>query len=75
MAFLPDGQLLASGSWDGKVRLWDTTSWLCVRVLEGETSFGNSVTFSPNSQQLASGGGSDGPGTVRLWNAVSGECL
>jgi WD40 repeat protein len=72
VAFAPDGQLLASGSIDKTVRLWDTASWKCVRVLKGHTSGSRAGAFSPNSQLLACG---YDDGMVRVWDAASGNCL
>jgi WD40 repeat protein len=60
-------QLLASGSDDGTVRLWDTQTKECVSVLNGHTSFVNSVTFSPDGRLLASGSWDT---TLRLWDVV-----
>jgi WD40 repeat protein len=60
-------QLLASGSADKTVRLWDTHTWECVAVLEGHGSWVNSVAFSPDDLLLAS---ASNDGTVRLWDVV-----
>jgi WD40 repeat protein len=57
--------LLASGSTDRTVRLWDMHTRECVAVLEGHTDSVDSVAFSPDSHLLAS---ASRDYTVRLWD-------
>ncbi|KAK5202643.1 hypothetical protein LTR47_011571 [Exophiala xenobiotica] len=52
------------------VRLWDARTGKCLQTLEGHSSWVNSVAFSPDGQQLASGSRDE---SVRLWDARTGE--
>ena len=70
VAFSPDGRILASGSRDKTVRLWDMTTRQQLRTLAGHTSVVWSVAFSPDGRTLASGSADK---TIRLWNAATGE--
>jgi len=51
IAFSPDGQTIASGSFDSSVKLWDATTGQCLNTLQG-TGGVWSVAFSPDGQML-----------------------
>lgn len=68
MALSPNG-LLASGSGDKTIRLWDTATGTLQLIIEGHSNWVRSVAFSIDGRLLASG--SDDR-TVRLWNMATG---
>ena len=72
LAFSPDGNLLAGCSRGcNEVRVWDSSTWELKFELKGHSNNRiESVTFSPDGSQLASGGCD---GSVRLWNTSTGE--
>ncbi len=70
VAFSPDGTLLASGSVDGEIILWDWQSGKMIRQFSGHTWHVNSVAFSPDGKLLASASFDK---TVRIWSVESGE--
>jgi WD40 repeat protein/serine/threonine protein kinase len=65
LAYSPDGKQLASGSWDGTVRLWNMEKGREAFVLKAHTKEVSAVAFSPDGKRLASGSQDS---TVRLWD-------
>ena len=64
MNFSPDGTILASGSYDNTIKLWDTSTGKEIQSLEGHQGEVYSVSFSPDGGTLASGSEDK---TIKLW--------
>ena len=64
--------MLASGSFDNTVKLWDARSGDLLRTLEDHGEWVWSVAFDPQGSILASGSDDQ---TVKLWDARSGQPL
>jgi len=69
VAYSPDGSVIASGSHDGTVRIWDVrTGEEMVSPLRSGDGPIYSVAYSPNGQHLASG---TKAGIVCIWNPLA----
>ncbi|OKH58690.1 hypothetical protein NIES2130_13455 [Scytonema sp. HK-05] len=64
VSFSPNGQMLATASYDNTVKLWRSDGSL-IATLQEHTQPVMSVSFSPDGQTIASG---SQDGTVRLWD-------
>ncbi|RAK85327.1 Pfs, NACHT and WD domain protein, partial [Aspergillus costaricaensis CBS 115574] len=67
VAFSTDGQLVASGSSDKMVKVWDSFTGNLQKILD-HPSWVRAVAFSPDNKLLASG---LSDGSIRLWNTIT----
>jgi len=72
VVFSPDGSLLAGGSDDDRIRLWNTDNYELVSTLVGHRRWVNGVAFSPDGSLLFSGSHDH---TVGIWDVQTGEVL
>ena len=71
ISFNPDGSLLASGSYDGLIRIWDIRKGTLLGTpMSGHTSRVHSVSFSRDGRYLVSASGDH---TIRIWDTRTRE--
>ncbi|KAJ5808765.1 hypothetical protein N7474_010034 [Penicillium riverlandense] len=72
VACSPSGTLIASGSWDHTIRVWEEESGHLLKILVGHRDVVSSVSFSPDGTLIASASRN---GTIKIWDVNNGECL
>ena len=70
--FSPDGRLIATASWDGTVKLWDTESGRERRTLAGHGWGVYHAAFSPDGKLVAT---ASRDWTAKVWDAATGREL
>ncbi len=71
VVFSPDGELLAGGTANGEIRLWQKGDGKQWRTYTGHADWVWAIDFSPDGQTLVSGSSDQ---TVRLWETATGRC-
>jgi sugar lactone lactonase YvrE len=70
LALSPDGKVLATGSYDQKIKLWDATAGRELKTLSGHNGCVYGLAFRPDGKILAS---ASADRTVKLWEVESGQ--
>ncbi|MEH2064197.1 MAG: hypothetical protein V7K50_18350 [Nostoc sp.] len=70
VAFSPDGRMIASGSHDKTIKLWDVTAGRQIRTIQTHPDLVHSVAFSPDGRIIASGSYDK---TIKLWDVTTGR--
>ena len=70
--FNPLGNLIASGSYDETIRLWDVRTGDCLRVLLAHSEPVTAIDFSRDSTFLVS---CSFDGLCRVWDTATGQCI
>ena len=70
LALSPDDKILATGSYDQKIKLWDAETGKEMRTLSGHNGCIFGLAFRPDGKILAS---ASADRTVKLWDVATGE--
>lgn len=65
-----NGRFLVSCSWDTTIKIWDTTSWECIKTLQCNTSY-IKIFISQDDKLLISLVN----GKIMIWNISTGHCI
>ena len=70
VAYSPNGDLIASGQYHGKVHLWNASNGELVTEIQAHSEPVRCVAFSPDGKRLASCSNDSG---VTIWNIGDGK--
>ncbi|MDA1015402.1 MAG: hypothetical protein O3A00_13245, partial [Planctomycetota bacterium] len=68
----PNGEMLATGSYDKKILLWNAKTGTLIREIAGHNDAVYDLAFSPDNTLLSSASGDE---TVKIWQVSTGRRL
>lgn len=72
LALAPNCQLLASGSWNGSIKIWDLKNSTLIKTVDEHTNNVNALVITPDNKKLISGSGDD---TIKIWDLEKLSCI
>jgi WD40 repeat protein len=72
LAFSPNGNILASGSGDSTVKVWDSFTGQCLMTFLCNHGSVLSITFSHNGQMIICG---NTDGSLQVWDIHTRQCI
>lgn len=70
IAYSPDGKQIATASYAGPGKIWDSNSGVLLLTLTGHTGAISSIAYSPDGKRVATASSDK---TIRIWDAVNGS--
>ncbi|KAH7053006.1 quinon protein alcohol dehydrogenase-like superfamily [Linnemannia elongata] len=75
-AYTLDGKTFVAGTQEGKILLYNPSTWAVVATLEGHDLPVTDIVVSPDGSLMASGADNrDGEMSARVWDLMKGKCL
>ncbi len=72
VCYSPDGSMIASGSSDGTIKIWNMETGSEIRTIEAHYYDVNSLCYSTDGSRLASG---SGDGRIKIWDPYTGTMI
>jgi WD40 repeat protein len=72
IAVSSDGQLIASGGWDHKIKIWSVQTGQLIRTLKGHSNSITALAMTPDGEFLVSGSVDS---KIKIWSLQTGELL
>jgi WD40 repeat protein len=70
--YSPDGSILATGSSDFTINLWNSADGTLINTLQGHENQINTIAFAPDGGKILSAGSGR---NIKIWSAATGELL